>query len=41
MKRANSKLAVVVTAATIALLTPCKATLLTVTADNGKVKPFF
>ena len=35
-KRVNSKSADVVTAATIALLTPYKAAVLTITADNGK-----
>jgi IS30 family transposase len=35
-KRVNSKSADVVTAATISLLTPYKAAVLTITADNGK-----
>ena len=35
-KRVNIKSANVVTAATIALLTPYKAAVLTITADNGK-----
>ena len=38
-KRVNSKSADVVAVATIALLTPYKAAVLTVTADNGKVEP--
>ena len=35
-KRVNNKLAATVTAATIALLTPYKEAVLTITADNGK-----
>jgi IS30 family transposase len=35
-KRVNSKSAEVVTAATISLLSPYKAAVLTITADNGK-----
>ena len=38
-KRVNSKSADVVAAAKIALLTPYKAAVLVMTADNGKVEP--